>query len=58
MAQGTQALLMLPLPGLEGALVLGADRARAFKGDEVSWARTLALRLSQALAADPLCATK
>jgi hypothetical protein len=46
---------MLPLPGVEGALVLGADQARAFKGDDISWARTIALRLSQALTEEPVC---
>ena len=37
---------MLPLPGVEGALVLGADQARAFKGDDISWARTIALSMN------------
>jgi hypothetical protein len=49
MPAATQALLMVPLPGSEGAaggaIILGAAQARAFKGDDVSWARTVALGL-------------
>lgn len=48
----TQAVLILPLGGEEqGALVLGADRARAFGKDDVTWARALAKRLGRTLAA-------
>ena len=39
----TQALLLVPLPGISGgAIILGADQARAFKEDDVAWARTVA----------------
>lgn len=38
----TQAVLLVPLPGCGGALILGAAQARAFKEDDVAWARTVA----------------
>ena len=39
----TQAVLLVPLPGVTGgAIILGADQARAFKEDDVAWARTVA----------------
>jgi len=44
----TQALLLVPLRGSSGggvsggAIILGADQARAFKEDDVAWARTIA----------------
>mmetsp|Transcript_20024 Transcript_20024/g.40811 ORF Transcript_20024/g.40811 Transcript_20024/m.40811 type:complete len:232 (+) Transcript_20024:173-868(+) len=43
----TQAVLLVPLPGGGGggALVLGAAQARAFKEDDVAWARTVATGL-------------
>lgn len=41
----TQAVLLVPLPG-QGALILGADRQRAFREDDVAWARQLAAGLA------------
>ena len=46
----TQALLMVPLGGQIGAIVLGANRKRAFGSDDVMWARAIATRLGAALA--------
>ena len=43
--EDTQAVLMLPLAGQAGAVVLGADRKRAFNSEAVQWARAVAARL-------------
>ena len=42
----TQAVLLVPLPKQQGALILGADRNRAFREDDVAWARQLAAGLA------------
>ena len=46
----TQALLMVPLGGQSGAIVLGGDKKRAFASEDVQWARVIATRLGTTLA--------
>jgi len=46
----TEALLMVPLGGQAGAIVLGGDRRRAFASEDVQWARAIATRLGTTLA--------
>jgi hypothetical protein len=47
--EDTQALLMLPLGSQKGAVVLGANRKRAFASADVQWARAIAARLGTTL---------
>lgn len=42
----TQTLLLVPVPP-NGALIIGSDTARAFKEDDIAWARTMAAGLAQ-----------
>lgn len=44
----TQGVLIVPIGGQQGALILAADQVRAFKQDDVAFARTLALRVGKA----------
>ena len=49
----TQAVLVLPMGdqgASRGAVVLGADAQRAFKQDDIAWARALSARMGVALA--------
>ena len=41
----TQAVLLVPLPK-QGVLILGSDKQRAFREDDVAWARQLAAGLA------------
>jgi hypothetical protein len=45
----TQGVLMLPFGENEGAVIVGADRVRQFKSDDVAWARALARRIGEVL---------
>lgn len=45
----TQGVLMLPLVGSTGALVLACDRQRGFTEEDVAWARAIAARLGACL---------
>lgn len=45
----TQALLMVPLGSQKGAIVLGANKKRAFASADVQWARAIAARLGTVL---------
>ena len=53
MPENSQGILMLPLSGdaAGGALILAADRQRGFGEEDISWARAVASRISEALTA-------
>jgi len=48
----TQGVLLVPMPGQLGAVVLGTDTQRAFKDDDVAWARAVATRVGEVMACD------
>ena len=52
MPENSQGILMLPLSGdaSGGALILAADRQRGFGEEDISWARAVTARISEAFA--------
>mmetsp|Transcript_48588 Transcript_48588/g.105329 ORF Transcript_48588/g.105329 Transcript_48588/m.105329 type:complete len:315 (-) Transcript_48588:68-1012(-) len=47
--EDAQGVLIIPLGAQQGAVILATDRVRAFKEDDIAWARLLSLRMGQAL---------